>query len=107
MGNAVGLHLGDHIGDIRVPVPHANVDGGKNLVFEEQSLPQRPACQRRPLGKRCLAQPDLGVAVLQLFDHRGGHWPPAGNFGEILGHLAEDVRCAVREEQDGVGVGHA
>ena len=43
----------------------------------------------------------MGVAVLEFGDDRGREGAAAGDFGEVFGHLAEDVGGAVGEEEDG------
>ena len=107
VGDAVLLHLGDDVGDVRVPVAHADVDGLEDLVFEEDGLAESPACEGWTLGEWSFAEADFGVAVLEFFNNSGRHWAAAGYFLEVFGHFAEDVRSAVGEQEDGGGVGHA
>ena len=48
-----------------------------------------------------VAEADLGVAVLEFGDNRGREGAAAGDFGEVLCHLAEHVGGAVGEQEDG------
>jgi len=63
--------------------------------------------QRRWFRTRLILQADLRVTVLQFCDDFSGEGTAACNFGEVVGHLAEGVRGAVGEQEDGgVGWGH-
>ncbi len=104
MGHAVGLHPRDRVGDEGVPVAHADVDGLAGRFFEKLGLAEGPAGEGRapprvPAG--VVAKADFGVAVLQLFDDVRGHGAAAGDFVEVLGHVAQLVRGAVGEQEDG------
>jgi len=68
VGDAVGLHLGDGVGDVGMPVAHTDIDGGEDLVFEESALAEGPAGEWRAFGEWLVAETDLGVAVLELLD---------------------------------------
>ena len=89
-----------------MPVAHADVDGlglsggGEELV-EELALQEGPAGERWAFGEWCVAEADLGVAVLELFDDVLRHGAAAGDLVEVGGHLAEDVGRAVGEEKYG------
>ncbi len=107
VGDAVLLHLGDDVGDVGVPVAHADVDRLEELVFEEDGLAEGPAGEGWALGERGFAEADFGIAMLELFDDGGGHGAAAGDALEVFGHFAEDVRSAVGEEEDGSSVRHA
>jgi len=113
-GDAVGAHLADDGGDEGMPVTHGHVDaqgmaGGSEGRFEQMGLGEGPAGEGWGLGCGGLAEADLGVAVLEFGDDRGRERAAAGDFGQVLGHLAEDVGSAVGEEEDsGRGwLGHA
>jgi hypothetical protein len=83
--------------------------GGRDGLLEEISLGEGPLRKRRRFGARSFAETDLGVAVLKLFHNFWREGTTAGHFGEVFGHLAEDIGSSVGEEQDcsGVGLGHA
>ncbi len=107
-GDAFGEQLVDHVGNEGMPVSHCDVDrhhvaGLLEGKLEQAGLFQRPAGEGRGLGAGRVAEADLRVAVLQLGDNMGWEGPSAGDFGEVLGHLAEDVRGTVGEQEDGGG----
>ena len=99
--DAVPLHSGDHVGDEGMPVAHAYVHGLAERLGQEAALEQRPAGQRGSFRQRRVTHADLGIAVLELFDHVLRHGPAAGDQAEVLAHLVELVGGAVREEKDG------
>jgi hypothetical protein len=101
VGDAVGTHLGYDVGDVGVPVAHADVDGEVERFAEELALEEGPAGEGRRLGARGFGEADLGVAVLEFFDDGWGERAAVGDVGEVLGHLAEGVGGAVGEEEDG------
>src|SRR5580698_1904730 len=105
MGDAVGLHLYDRVGNEGVPVAHADVDLAGGGFFKEFGLAEGPAGKGRALGQRLFFQADFGITVLELGDDVGRHGAAAGDVLEVVGHLAEAVGRAVCEEEDG-GAAH-
>ena len=79
--------------------------GGGEGLLEQVGLGEGPAREGRGFDAGGIAQADLGVAVLEFFDHFVREGAAAGDFGEVFGHLAEDVGSSVGEEKDGGGVG--
>ncbi len=49
---AVGLHLRDDVGDVGMPVAHADVDGLAEELAEQAALQERPVGERRAFGRR-------------------------------------------------------
>jgi hypothetical protein len=102
VGDAVGAHPGDDIGDVRMPVAHGNVDRGSGEeLLQETTLGECPFSEWRRLGAGSFGETDFGVAVLELLDYFVRESATAGDFAEVLGHLAEDIRSSVGEEEDG------
>jgi hypothetical protein len=69
MSDAVGEHLMDHDGNEGVPVAHGNIDrervtGLLEGNLQQASLGERPSGEGWGLGAGCVAETDLGVAVL-------------------------------------------
>jgi hypothetical protein len=113
-GDAVAAHLGDDVRDVRMPVAHGDVDGqrsagGRERFSEAVGLGEGPASKRRRLRAGLFPEADLGVAVLEFLDNLLGEGAATGDFGEVFGHFAEDVRSSVGEEENGgvVVLGHA
>jgi len=100
LGHAVGFHLGHDVVDVRVPVAHADVDRSADMLLQEFGLSQGPTGQGRLFGQRFVAQADFSVAVLEFFDDVLGHGAAVGDFGEVFGHVVEDVGGTVGEEED-------
>ena len=70
--------------------------------MKEVALGEGPAGERWRLLAGDFLEADLGVAVLELFDYGIGEGAAAGDFAEVLGHLAEGVGGSVGEEEDSV-----
>jgi len=100
MADTIGLHLCNDVHDVRMPVAHTDIDLCACLLFQQRTLLQRPARQRRAFGQRLLAQANLCVSVLQLCDDLRRHRTTAGDLVEVGCHLAELVGSSVREQQD-------
>ena len=101
------MHLGEGVRDVRVPVAHADVDGLiPEGLLKEAALLESPLREWRAFGEWGCLKTDLGVAVLELLDDVLREGTAAGDLGEVFGHLGEDVRGAVGEEEDGLGFGH-
>ena len=98
--------LADDVGDVGVPVAHADVDRQVDGGGEVAALLEGPASEWRTFGERRLLEADLGVAVLELFDDGLGQGPAVGYLGEIFSHLGEDVGGSVGEQEDGLDVWH-
>jgi hypothetical protein len=94
----IGLHPRQHVGDIGMPIPHPDIHRHSERLAQQLALQQGPLGQRRALRERLLAETDLAVAMLQLLDHRAGKRPAAGDFLQILRHLAQHVGGAVRQQ---------
>ena len=105
-GDAIGEHFVDHVGDEGMPVAHRDVDA-QGIVcdgeggFEQAGLLQCPTSEGWGFGAGLVFEANLRIAVLQLGNDMGWKGTPSGDFGEILGHFAEDVGSSVGEEEDG------
>ncbi len=100
MLDTVGLHLGDDVGDVGMPVTHAYIDLLAEQFTEHLALEEGPAGEGWAFGEWLFAEADFGVAMLEFFDDLGGHGAATGDLLEILGHLAELVGGAVGEQEN-------
>ena len=105
--HAVSPHLRDDVGDVGMPVAHADVDWPAEEFAEHAALQEGPVGERRAGGQAVIAEARLGfgeanfgVTVLQFFDDFLRHGAAAGDLLQILGHLAEFVGGAVGEQEN-------
>lgn len=75
--------------------------GGCEGKLEQAGLGEGPAGEGWGLGGGGFAEAYLGVAVLEFLDHLARQGAAAGDFGQVLGHLAEDVGGSVGKEENG------
>ncbi len=91
-GNAILSHLAHHVGDVRLPVAHADIDREAERLGKQASLLQGELGQR--------ARSNQTVTVTNLFDHRFGHGASAGDIAQVLGNLIERLGRSVGEQQN-------
>src|SRR5215472_1552320 len=90
-----------------MPVAHCDVDRrAVEFTLEETALCKRPPCQRWRFRGRRVAEADLSVAMLELFDDLVRQRTPACNIAEVLSHLAKHIRSAMCEQQDRATIAH-
>ncbi len=84
---AVGAHLRYDVGDIRMPVAHAHVDGLAEHLAQHAGLQEGPVGERRAFREAIFAEgglgfgeANLGVAVLEFFYDFLRHGTPPVTF---------------------------
>ena len=96
VGDAVFRHLAHRVGDIGLPVAHADVGRHSALTRDPFGLAQGD------LGKR--RAPDQTVAMLDFAHDRLGQRASAGYVEQIFRDIFDAIGAAVRQQQNGLPI---
>ena len=88
----IGHDLLDRVHDVRVPVPHPDVDRDANLAGEGRALRLGDREDRRAAADHLVAVSDLGDQL-----RAGG--PPAAHVQEVGLHIGEGARAPIGHQQ--------
>ena len=89
-GYSVGAHLLNDIGDVGLPVAHADVNEDADFFGEQLALLQGQFSERALANQR--------VTMPYLFDDVVRHGPAADDVAEVGGDVVESLGSAVGEE---------